>query len=83
MGVSQKNLLKLMINNNLIERSLISLKNKNIPNPEIDLRVLLNYAKYSKHEIILSHFTFNQINIDLIPRDIGNYYREILKHVYL
>ena len=51
--------------NDILVSSLRKLKEKNIPNPEIDLRVLLNYAKYSKHEIILSHFNFNQINIDL------------------
>ena len=39
------------------------LKKKKIPNPEIDLRILLNYSNYSKNEIILSNFNINQINI--------------------
>jgi len=51
--------------NDLIKTSLEQLKDKNIPNAEIDLRVLLNYSKYSKNEIILSNFDLDQINIDL------------------
>ena len=51
--------------NDFIISSLEKLKNKNIPNAEIDLRVLLNYSKYSKNEIILSNFDLDQINIDL------------------
>ena len=35
--------------NDLINLSLKKLKEKNIPNAEIDLRVLLNYSKYSKN----------------------------------
>ena len=42
--------------NDLINSSLEKLKEKNIPNAEIDLRLLLNYSKYSKNEIILSNF---------------------------
>jgi len=51
--------------NDFIISSLEKLKKKNIPNAEIDLRILLNYAKYSKNEIILSNFDLDQINIDL------------------
>ena len=51
--------------NDFIISSLEKLKEKNIPNPEIDLRVLLNYSKYSKNEIILSNFDLDQININL------------------
>jgi len=51
--------------NDFIISSLEKLKNKNIPNAEIDLRVLVNYSKYSKNEIILSNFDLDQINIDL------------------
>jgi len=51
--------------NEFIISSLEKLKKKNIPNAEIDLRVLLNYSKYSKNEIILSNFDLDQINIDL------------------
>ena len=54
--------------NDLIISSLKKLKNKNIPNAEIDLRVLLNYSKYSKNEIILSNFDLDQINIDLFNK---------------
>ena len=52
----------------LIISSLEKLKKKNIPNAEIDLRVLLNYSKYSKNEIILSNFDLNQININLFNK---------------
>ena len=54
--------------NDFIISSLEKLKNKNIPNAEIDLRVLLNYSKYSKNEIILSNFDLDQINIDLFNK---------------
>jgi len=54
--------------NDFIISSLEKLKNKNIPNAEIDLRVLLNYSKYSKNEIILSNFDLDQINIDLFKK---------------
>lgn len=53
--------------NNFITSNLQKLKQKNIQNPEIDLRVLLNYSKnlkYSKNEIILSNFHLDQINIE-------------------
>ncbi len=51
--------------NDFIISNLKKLKEKKIPNPEIDLRVLLNYSKNSKNEIILSNFNLNQININL------------------
>ena len=54
--------------NDLINSSLEKLKKKNIPNAEIDLRVLLNYSKYSKNEIILSNFDLDQININLFNK---------------
>ncbi len=54
--------------NDLINSSLEKLKKKNIPNAEIDLRVLLNYSKYSKNEIILSNFNLDQININLFNK---------------
>jgi release factor glutamine methyltransferase len=54
--------------NDLINSSLDKLKEKNIPNPELDLRVLLNYSKYSKNEIILSNFYLDQININLFNK---------------
>ena len=51
--------------NDFIISNLKKLKDKKIPNPEIDLRVLLNYSKYSKNEIILSNFKMDQININI------------------
>ena len=45
--------------------SLDKLKEKKIPNAEIDLRALLNYSKYSKNDIILSSFDITQINFDI------------------
>ena len=51
--------------NDFIVSNLNKLKEKKIPNPEIDLRVLLNHSKYSQHEIILSNFELDQININL------------------
>ena len=54
--------------NDFIISNLEKLKKKNIPNAEIDLRVLLNYSKYSKNKIILSNFDLDQINIDLFNK---------------
>jgi len=54
--------------NDFISSNLEKLKKKNIPNAEIDLRILLNYSKYSKNEIILSNFDLDQINIDLFNK---------------
>ena len=49
--------------NNLIKLSLKKLKIYNIPNPDLDLRILLNYSSKSKKEIFLSNF--NDTDIDL------------------
>ena len=49
--------------NDFIFSNLKKLKKNKIPNPEIDLRVLLNYSRLFKNEIILSNFNINQINI--------------------
>ena len=49
--------------NDFILDILKKLKKNKVPNPEIDLRVLLNNSKYSKNDIILSNFNINQINI--------------------
>jgi len=54
--------------NDFVISSLEKLKEKNIPNPEIDLRILLNYSKYCKNEIILSNFDLGQININLFNK---------------
>ncbi len=62
--------------NDFISVNLIKLKNNKIPNPEIDLRILLNYSRCTKNEIILSNFNKNQINIkkfnSLLKRRILN-----------
>ena len=49
--------------NDFILFNLNKLKLKKIPNPEIDLRILLNYSRLLKSEIILSNFNINKINI--------------------
>ena len=49
--------------NDFILSSLKKLKQNNIKNPEIDLRILLNHSKYSKNEIILSNFDLKQVDI--------------------
>ena len=54
--------------NDFIISCLKRLKEKNIPNADIDLRVLLNYSKYSKNEIILSSCNLDQININLFNK---------------
>jgi release factor glutamine methyltransferase len=54
--------------NDFIISILDKFKEKKIPNPEIDLRVLLNYSKYSKNEIILSNFDLSQINFVLFNK---------------
>ena len=62
--------------NNFIISNLKKLKQKKIKNPELDLRILLNYSKYSKNEIILSNFNLDQINIEhfniLLNRRLAN-----------
>ena len=66
----QRNLQKLKMID-LINSSLLALKKKNIPNPELDLRILLRSASFSKKEIILSNFDIEDLNI--------NYFQKILK----
>ena len=62
--------------NDFISTNLIKLKNNKIPNPEIDLRILLNYSRSTKNEIILGNFNQNQINVNkfnsLLKRRILN-----------
>jgi release factor glutamine methyltransferase len=49
--------------NDFILNNLNKLKKNKIPNPELDLRILLNYSRLLKNEVILSNFNINQINI--------------------
>ncbi len=48
----------------LIKESLTKLKQKNINNPELDLRILLKHASKKNNEIILSNLNTEDINID-------------------
>jgi len=50
--------------NNLIKESLIKLKQKNINNPELDLRILLEYASKKNNPIILSNLNLDNIDIN-------------------
>jgi len=49
--------------NNLIKESLKKLKQKNINNPELDLRILLKHASKKNNEIILSNINLDNIDI--------------------
>ncbi len=49
--------------NNLIKESLAKLKQKNISNPELDLRILLKYASKKNNEIFLSNLNIDNIDI--------------------
>ena len=46
-----------------ISANLKKLKDNKIPNPEIDLRILLNYSRCCENEIIFSNFKTDQIDI--------------------
>ena len=48
---------------NLLNSSISKLKEKNIPNPELDLRILLKQASYKKRDIILSNVKEQDIDI--------------------
>ena len=50
--------------NNLIKESLTKLKQININNPELDLKILLKHASKKNNEIILSNV--NEDNIDIV-----------------
>jgi len=49
--------------NNLIEESIKKLKQKNITNPELDIRILLKHASKKNNEIILSNLNLDNIDI--------------------
>ncbi len=49
--------------NEIINSSLLKLKEKKIPNPELDLRILLREASFSKKDIILSNLKIEDIDI--------------------
>ena len=50
--------------NDFISANLKKLKDNKIPNPEIDLRVLLNNSRCCKNEIVFSNFNIDQIDIN-------------------
>ncbi len=50
--------------NKIIISNLNKLKEKNIPNPELDLKILLREASYEKQDIIFSNLKINNINIE-------------------
>ncbi len=56
--------------NKIINSSLLAFKEKNIENPELDLRILLKHASYKNEEIILSNINIENINI--------NYFKKLL-----
>ena len=50
--------------NNFIKSSYLKLKKNNIPNPELDLKILLEHASYDKKEIILSNINYKRIDLE-------------------
>ena len=48
----------------IVNNSLKKLKEKNIPNPELDLRILLSYASKNRKNILLNNININDIDID-------------------
>ncbi len=50
--------------NDIIYSSLLKLKEINIPNPELDLKILLRESSLNKKDIILSNLDFDSINLN-------------------
>ena len=50
--------------NNLISSSILALKEKKIPNPELDIRILLKYSSNNDKDIILSNINIDDIDIN-------------------
>ena len=50
--------------NEIINFNLLKLKEENIPNPELDLRILLKEASYNKKDIVLSNLNMKNIDIN-------------------
>ena len=71
--------------NNLIKLSLIKLKSHNIPNPDLDLRILLNFSSKSKKEIFLSNFNYTDIDLYKFHRVLDRRlkFEPISKKVYV
>ena len=49
---------------NILESSLTSLKNKKIPNPELDLRILIKHASKIKKEVTLNNVNLDNVDLD-------------------
>lgn len=49
---------------NIIESSLTSLKKKKIPNPELDLRILIKHASKIKKEVTLNNVNLDNVDLD-------------------
>ena len=56
--------------NNLIKESLKKLKQKNINNPELDIRILLKHASKKNNEIFLSNINLDNIDITLFKKSL-------------
>ena len=50
--------------NEIINFNLLKLKEENIPNPELDLRILLKEASYNKKDIVLSNLNMQNIDVN-------------------
>ena len=50
--------------NEIINFNLLKLKEENIPNPELDLRILLKEASYNKKDIVLSNLNMKNIDVN-------------------
>ena len=50
--------------NDIIANNLKKLKDKKIPNPELDLRILLSFASKTKKNIFLNNLDTNNIDLD-------------------
>ena len=50
--------------NNLISSSILALKEKKIPNPELDIRILLKHSSHNDKDIILSNMNIDDIEIN-------------------
>ena len=48
----------------IIKKSLDKLKKLNIPNPELDLKILLKEASLDKNDIVFSNFKVKNINLE-------------------
>ncbi len=50
--------------NEIIQSTLVKLRESSIPNPELEMRILLKEASINKKEIVLSNLNINNINLN-------------------